>query len=67
MQHAARDDGVVCAVDRTELVSPEARSVGRVRVDAESVIAGVDERADEAALTAAAHLDDAARRRRQLL
>ena len=64
---ASGDDGVELAVDLAEVDLPEARPRGRARIDAERVVARVDERRHDAAGVAAADLEDARRSRRQLL
>ena len=66
MEHAPGDDCVVRAVDLLEARAAEARAFGRVRVDAEHVVAGGGERRDEPALVAAADLEHSRWRRWQL-
>ena len=67
MEHAAGDDGIELPFELLEFAAPEPLPSGALRVDAEDVVAGVGEQRDEPALTAAADLEHAQRRRRQML
>src|SRR5207237_10308306 len=69
VEHARRDDRCERAgiVELLERHAPEERAVGRPRVDAERVEAGVGERVGHAPFGPAANLEDARRGRRQVL
>ena len=67
MEHARGDDGVELAVEGLELAPAKPRALGCVRVDAEHVVAGLGEQPHEPTLPAAADLEHAPRRPRQLL
>src|SRR5260370_38901823 len=67
MKHAPGNDGVPLAVDLLELHLAEALALGRARIDAERVVTRVEQARDEPAVGAAAHLEHATWRRRQLV
>ncbi len=67
MDDAAGDDGVEAAVDLAEVRLHEARPLGRSRIDAERVVARVDERRDDTAAVAAPDFEHARRSGRQVM
>jgi hypothetical protein len=67
MEHPAGDCRVELAVELLELDPTETRALGRLRIDADRVVAGAGKQLDEAALAAAADLEHASRGRRQML
>src|SRR5437868_14618579 len=67
MEHPACDHRIPFALELLELCAYEPLAFGRVRIDAEHVVARTREQLDETAVTTAPHFEDALWRRRQLL